>query len=124
MLGVSLMTYSVKYWKLLATKFTLKGSLRFSSTVILSDMLIQIILGFATEIQTLVTLQCASRETLLVTVKIRLCSLIAPIFKHNFFVAIERMHLIDRSSTEVSERNVKSPGFSLLQCKKIIGKIV
>ena len=49
-------------------KFTLEGDIRFWGTVLLSNMIIQIVLGFCGEIGTLGTIQCTSRASLLIII--------------------------------------------------------
>ena len=83
-----MLTYSVKSWKLLKAKFTLEGDIRFWGTVLLSNVVIQIILGFFGEIETLGTTHCTSRTTLPVTVEIKLCSLGTTILTYNFLESI------------------------------------
>ena len=87
-LGVFMLTYSVKSWKLLKAKFTLEGDIRFWGTVLLSNVVVQIILGFFGEIETLGTIHCTSRTTLPVTVEIKLCSLGTTILTYNFLESI------------------------------------
>ena len=100
MLGVFMLSSSVKSWKLLLTKFTLRSKDRFWAAVFFSNMIFEVIMGFSGEIRTLGTKQCKSRTTLLVTSKIRLCSLGTTKFTRSFFVPTERMHFSISSPTE------------------------
>ena len=100
MLGVFMLSSSVKSWKLLLTKFTLRSKDRFWAAVFFSNMIFEVIMGFSGEIRTLGTKQCKSRTTLLVTSKIRLCSLGTAKFTRYFFVPTERMHFSISSPTE------------------------
>ena len=84
-LSVSMLTQSVKSWKFLEAKFTLEGDIRFWGGVLLSNMVIQSVLGFFGETGTLGTIQCTSRASLLVTYNIVSCSLGTTIFTSEFF---------------------------------------
>ena len=86
--SVSMLTWSVKSWKLLITKFTLEDDIRFWGAILLSNMKIQIIVGSCEEIGTLGTIQCTSRTTLLVTRTIKLCNLDSTVLTCYFFVSI------------------------------------
>ena len=87
-LSDSMLTKGVKSWKLLITKFTLEGDISYWSAVVLRKMVIQITLGFCGEFGTMGTIQCTSSTTLLVTCKIKLCSLGTTILKFNILVLI------------------------------------
>ena len=71
-----------------STKFSLESDIRFSGAVLLSNLVIQIILGFCGEIGQLDAIQCSSRTTRLVTRQIELCSLGTTILTRNFPVSI------------------------------------
>ena len=70
------------------TKFTLESYIKFYGAGLLSNMVIEIILELHGEIGTLVPMQRPSRTILLVTMRIKLCSMGSKIFKNNLFVAI------------------------------------
>ena len=61
--------------KILITKFTLEGDITFWGTVLLSNMEMQIVSVFCGEIGTLGKMQCSKWTSLLVTCKVKLCSL-------------------------------------------------
>ena len=99
-LSVSKLTWGVYSWKLLKAKFTLEGDITFWGTALLSNMVIQIILGFCGELGTLGTIHCSKWTSLLVTRKIKLCSLGTTILTCNFLVSTERRHFNSRSLTK------------------------
>ena len=75
-------------------KFTLEGDIKFWDAVLLSNMVIQIVLGFCGEIGTLDTIQCTSGASLLVTYNILSCSLGTTIFTSIFFRINEGFSII------------------------------
>ena len=77
-------TSSVKSWKLLITKFALEGDIKFWGAVLLSNMVIQIALGFCGEIRTLGTIQCFNWTPLLVTRKIKFVVWVAQLSQVTF----------------------------------------
>ena len=99
-LSVSMLTQSLKSWKILIKKFKLEGDITLWGTVLLRKMVILIILGFCGDIGTVGTIQCTSRTTLLVMRKIKLCSLGTTILTCNFLVSIERRNLNNFSLTD------------------------
>ena len=99
-LSVSMLTESVKSGKLLITKFTLEGEVRFWGALLLSNMIIQIILWFCGEIGTLGTVQSSNWTSFLVSYNFVSCSSGTTIFTCDFFFRDYRRHYNISSLTD------------------------